>query len=51
MRLLDGITESVDMSLNEPREIVKDRESWFAAVFGVSKSCHDSVTEQQYCCC
>ena len=38
MRLLDGITESVDMSLNEPREIVKDRESWFAAVFGVSAS-------------
>ena len=47
MRWLDGITDPVDMSLNEPQEIVKDRESGCAAVFGVSKSGHDSVTEQQ----
>ena len=37
MRWLDGITDSVDMSLSKFREIVKDRETWHAAVHGVTK--------------
>ena len=45
MKWLDGITDSVDMNLGKFQEIVKDRETWHAAVHGVKRVGHDLVTE------
>ena len=47
MRWLDGISDSMDVSLRKLREVVKDREAWHTVVHEVAKIGHDLATEQE----
>ena len=48
VRWLDSTTDSTDMNLSKLWEIVKDREGWYAAIHGITKSWTQLTTEQQY---
>ena len=48
MSWLDSITKSMDMNLSKLWETVENRDAWYAAVHGVSKSWHDLAIEEQH---